>query len=296
MKKISKYLTLFPIALITLTACDGTSISRRQAKQALQIISTYQQNTESDTSSTYIGATEISLTIETIIIEGTVPHTYEETYDVSLKKSLCAYSYEETLDIETIATYQNYYFIGSDGVYYSKEKDISTNSYITTKDSYNASTAFFSKYGELQPLVAALVTTFDQPLEFYDALVELDDIDSSLISESYHTKRNGHLKANIVQYKSTLKSAVEQKTYFSYNNYVLEEMSITDGYDNSVEIEIDYSVSLSSPNPYANATEVGEPYSEDTDIDVETSETDSETEVDTSEIESEIDSAESSEE
>ncbi len=253
-KKINRLVSLSLLTLL-LTGCDGTSVSRRQAAQVLQMIKNQQTKTTSD--ATYVSPLEITFESKVTTIEGTMERVIEDIYVVSYSKSLVMHEHTETLDIEIITTYTNYYFVGSDSVYY--QTVYGEGFYSTWKDSYNPQTTFYAQYLSSQTTVLSLIAEIDSPDTFYNYLIDMDEDDQNTISESYHTKNSSHLKAEIIKYKSRKKDNISEKTYFTYEDSLLLEYVTADGDDNETSYVIEYSANAEVPDPLTHASEVGTP-------------------------------------
>ncbi len=255
-KKVTRVVSLSVLTLL-LAGCDGTSVTRRQAAQVLQMIKSSQTKNESD--ALYVSPLEITFESTVTTIENTLERVVLDVYVVSYSKSLVMHEHTETLDIEIITSYTNYYFVGSDSVYYSTVYSEGEGFYYTSKDSYNPQTTFYAQFLSSQTTVLSLIDGIDDPETFYNYLIDMDNDDQNTISESYHTKNSSHLKAEIIKYKSRKKDNINERLYFTYEDSLLDEYTYGDSNDNETSYVITYSVDVDVPDPLTHASEVGTP-------------------------------------
>lgn len=264
MKNIAKLGFICLTGLLTLTACDGSLISREQARQVLQMIQKAQEKiktTPLDESEERRGSEEADIDISRLygeeisisksrkeefeVQDESTGNTWKEplvtsiNLQVSLKNKYVYVSYSESLGTfnETKkAGYEYWYFLKSN-FYYSSEREYDTTKESVgettvkkgTKDIEEASKLFMEKFREYKTKAYTLIEMFDRVDSFIDFIDRVaNEPKQRLVYDSYHTKKNDHIVGAITRYTSTSRDRKEYVLNFTYADNLLKKYDYED--------------------------------------------------------------------
>lgn len=271
MKNFAKLGFLCLTGLLTLTACDGSLISREQARQVLQMIQKAQEKiktTPIDGSEEPRSSEDADIDISRLYGEEiSIFKTRKEEYEVqdestgnswkeplvttinlqvSLKNKYVYFSYLESLGTfnDTKKSGKEYWYFLKSNFYYSSERNYDTKKDETekrgTKDIEEASKLFMDKFREYKATAYSLIEHFDRVDGFINYIDQVaNEPKQRLVYDSYHTKKNDHIVANITRYTSTSRDRKETVLSFNYTDNLLKKYDFEDvarATDDSIQI------------------------------------------------------------
>ena len=260
MKNTAKLGFICLTALLTLTACDGSLISREQARQVLQMIQKAQEKiktTPLDNSEEVISSEEADIDISRLYGEEiSITKSRKEEFEVqdesngnswkeplvttinlqvSLKNKYIYFSYSESLGTfnETKKSGKEYWYFLKSNFFYSSEreyqKDNDTTTKKGTKDIEEASKLFMEKFREYKTTAYSLIERFDRVADFINYIDQVaKEPKQRLVYDSYHTKKNDHIVANITRYTSTSRDRKDTILSFNYTDNLLKKYDFED--------------------------------------------------------------------